>query len=85
MLHGKIKPEFIEKELHSAHVIVVPSIVDNLPYVVIESMALGKVVLASVQGGQREMIDHGVSGFLFDHNIEGDFEEKLQQVLIIIK
>jgi hypothetical protein len=81
LLHGKIKPASIEKELHSAHVIVVPSIVDNLPYVVIEAMALGKVVLASVQGGQREMIDHGVNGFLFDHTIAGDFEEKLQLVL----
>jgi glycosyltransferase involved in cell wall biosynthesis len=78
LLHGKIKPGSIEKELNSAHVIIVPSIVDNLPYVVIEAMALGKVVLASVQGGQREMIEHGVSGFLFDHTIEGDFEEKLQ-------
>jgi glycosyltransferase involved in cell wall biosynthesis len=81
LLHGKIKPEAIGQELHSAHVIIVPSIVDNLPYVVIESMALGKVVLASVQGGQREMIEHGVSGFLFDHTIEGDFEEKLQLVI----
>ena len=80
-LHGKIKPSAIETELHSAHVIIVPSIVDNLPYVVIEAMALGKVVLASVQGGQREMIDHGVNGFLFDHTIDGDFEEKLTQVL----
>jgi len=80
-LHGKIKPSAIESELHSAHVIVVPSIVDNLPYVVIEAMALGKVVLASVQGGQREMIDHGINGFLFDHTIAGDFEEKLQLVL----
>jgi glycosyltransferase involved in cell wall biosynthesis len=80
-LHGKIKPEAIETELHSAHVIVVPSIVDNLPYVVIEAMALGKVVLASVQGGQREMIDHGINGFLFDHTITGDFEEKLQLIL----
>jgi len=80
-LHGKIKPSAIESELHSAHVIIVPSIVDNLPYVVIEAMALGKVVLASVQGGQREMIDHGINGFLFDHTVAGDFEEKLNQVL----
>lgn len=80
-LHGKIKPSSIASELNSAHVIVVPSIVDNLPYVVIEAMALGKVVLASVQGGQREMIDHGVNGFLFDHTIAGDFEEKLHLVL----
>jgi glycosyltransferase involved in cell wall biosynthesis len=83
LLHGKIKPAAIEKELHSAHVIIVSSIVDNLPYVVIESMALGKVVLASVQGGQREMIDHSINGFLFDHTIAGDFEEKLQAVLAL--
>jgi glycosyltransferase involved in cell wall biosynthesis len=81
VLHGKIKPAAIEKELHSAHVIIVASIVDNLPYVIIECMALGKIVLASVQGGQREMIDHGVNGFLFDHTIAGDFDKKLQAVL----
>jgi glycosyltransferase involved in cell wall biosynthesis len=79
--HGKIQPAAIAHELHSAHVIIVPSIVDNLPYVVIEAMALGKIVLASVQGGQREMISHGVNGFLFDHTITGDFEEKLQLIL----
>jgi len=46
-------------------------------------MALGKIVLASVQGGQREMIDQGINGFLFDHTIEGDFEAKLQQALAL--
>jgi glycosyltransferase involved in cell wall biosynthesis len=81
LFHGKIKPSELGNELSSAHVIIVPSIVDNLPYVVIEAMALGKVVLASVQGGQREMIDHGINGFLFDHTIANDFEEKLQEVL----
>lgn len=78
---GKIKPADIENELQGAHVIIVPSIVDNLPYVVIEAMTVGKVVLASVQGGQREMIDHGINGFLFDHTIAGDFDEKLNLVL----
>lgn len=83
LFHGKIKPSELGNELNSAHVIIVPSIVDNLPYVVIEAMALGKVVLASVQGGQREMIDHGKNGFLFDHTIANDFEEKLQEVLAL--
>lgn len=81
LFHGKIKPTEIANELSSAHVIVVPSIIDNLPYVIIETMALGKIVLTSVQGGQREMIDHGINGFLFDHTIENDFEEKLKLVL----
>ena len=55
-LHGKINPAHIKKFIGDAHVIIVPSIVDNLPYVVMEAMSLGKVVLASVQGGQKDML-----------------------------
>ncbi len=80
-LHGKIAPSSIGSSLADAHVVIVPSIVDNLPYVVIEAMALGRIVLASIQGGQREMIDDGVDGFLFDHNEMGSFEKKLNQAL----
>ncbi|WEK37592.1 MAG: glycosyltransferase [Candidatus Pseudobacter hemicellulosilyticus] len=83
VLHGKIKPTAIEQALKNGRIIIVPSIVDNLPYVVIEAMLLGKVVLASVQGGQREMIDHGINGFLFDHQIPGDLEEKLRTILAL--
>ena len=81
ILHGKIRPSEIDQALADAHVIIVPSIVDNLPYVVMEAMSLGKVVLASIQGGQREMIEEGVSGFLFDHQQPGSFKRQLQQVL----
>jgi len=81
IFHGKITPSSLANELKSAHVIIVPSIVDNLPYVVIEAMALGKVVLASMQGGQKEMIDHGTNGFLFDHSLPGDFEKQLTHIL----
>ena len=40
-LHGKIKPGQIQEYLRDAHVIIVPSIVDNMPYVVMEAMSLG--------------------------------------------
>jgi len=80
-LHGKISPSQIQKYLKDAHVVLVPSIVDNLPYVVLEAMGLGKIVLASVQGGQKEIITDGVDGFLFDHFIENDFENKLRKIL----
>ena len=82
-LHGKIKPSQIREYLDDAHVILVPSIVDNLPYVVMEAMSLGKVVLASRQGGQREMIEDGVSGFLFDHNEPGSFKQQLLKILAL--
>ncbi|MBT1703591.1 glycosyltransferase [Chryseosolibacter indicus] len=80
---GKILPSEIKKFLKDAHVIVFPSIVDNLPYAVMEAMSIGKIVLASVQGGQREMIEDGVTGFLFDHNRPDTFEEKLNHILAL--
>ena len=83
ILGNKIPPSSLESELKSAHVIILPSIVDNLPYVVIEAMALGKIVLASRQGGQREMITEGVDGYLFDHDLPGDLENKLKLALAL--
>jgi glycosyltransferase involved in cell wall biosynthesis len=80
-LHGKIRPSQIREYLQDAHVIIVPSIVDNLPYVVMETMSLGKIVLASVQGGQREMMEDGVSGFLFDHREPASFARQLKRIL----
>ena len=81
LFRGKIAPSALADELRSAHVVIVPSIVDNLPYVVLEAMSLGKVVLVSVQGGQREIIEEGIDGFLFDHTLEGDFSRQLKKVL----
>ncbi|HTE12692.1 MAG TPA: glycosyltransferase [Chitinophagaceae bacterium] len=80
-LHGKIQPSQINDYLQDAHIIVVPSIVDNMPYVVMEAMSRGKIVLASIQGGQREMTEAGVSGFLFDHNEAGSFSSQLNKIL----
>lgn len=80
-LHGKIDPSRISEALADAHVVLLPSIVDNLPFACLETLACGKVVLASVQGGQREIITDGVNGFLFDHRDPGSFREKLMQVL----
>lgn len=80
-LRGQMLPEQSKQELLSAHVVIVPSLVDNLPYTVLEAMSLGKVVLASLQGGQSEIIEDGVDGFLFDHSVPNNFQEKLLHVL----
>ena len=80
-LLGAIKAEKLEEYIASAHVIIIPSIVDNLPYTVPEVMSLGKIVLASKQGGQSEIIDHGVDGFLFDHKDKESFKSQLRSIL----
>lgn len=81
LFHDKINPSKINETLSDAHIIILPSIVDNLPYVVLEAMHLGKIVLASVQGGQREMIEDGENGFLFDHQQAGSFKARLLFIL----
>lgn len=83
VFHDKIEPAAIAGALADAHVVVLPSIVDNLPFACLEALGCGKIVLASVQGGQREIITHGENGFLFDHTIIGDFGEKLLAVLAL--
>jgi glycosyltransferase involved in cell wall biosynthesis len=81
VMEGSVSPDKLYDTLHSAHIIVIPSIVDNLPYAVLETMAMGKIVLASVQGGQREIIDDGVNGYLFSHEIKNSFREALDKIM----
>ena len=80
-LTGSISPGEIDREIGDAAVVVIPSITDNLPYTVLEVMALGRLVLVSRQGGQSEVVTDGVDGFVFDHNEPGSFASKLEQVL----
>ena len=81
ILEGQIKPEELFQKLSRAHVIIIPSIVDNLPYTVLETMSLGKLVFASRQGGQSEIIEHGTDGFLFDHTEKDSFKNNLKEIL----
>jgi len=85
VIKDQIPPDQLKNEMSDAHVVVIPSAIDNLPYALLENMALGKVVLASVQGGQAEVIKDGENGFLFDHNIKGDFAKKLFSILSLNK
>ena len=80
-LHGRIDPKNIPSALADAHVVLLPSIVDNLPFACLETLACGKIVLASIQGGQREIITDGDNGFLFDHKDPETFGQKLKHIL----
>ena len=81
VLTGNLPAEEAYSYCKKAKIILVPSLFDNLPYSVIEAMAMGKVVLASTSGGQTEIIRHGQNGFLFDHGKQHDLDEKLDYIL----
>ena len=66
----------------SATALAIPSLYENFPNTCIYSMWLGKPVLVSKSGGQAEMVEEsGKNGIIFDWDKEGDFEEKLEQIL----
>lgn len=66
----------------SATAVTIPSLYENFPNTCIYSMWLGKPVLVSKSGGQAEMVqESGKNGIIFDWDKDGDFEEKLEQIL----
>ncbi len=77
IIAGMAEPGNLQSEIEHANVILVPSTVENLPYTVIEGMSKGKIIIASDQGGQRELITDGVNGFLFDHDNVHSLENKI--------
>ncbi|GAB3526268.1 hypothetical protein GCM10027443_01280 [Pontibacter brevis] len=80
-LEHKIDPSQLHKRLHDSKVVIVPSTVDNLPYVVMEMMSMGLIVLVSKQGGQTEIVDDGINGFVFDHTFPESFYSQLNRIL----
>ena len=80
-LEKKVNPADMRRRLAKAEVVIIPSANDNLPYVAFEMMSLGKIVLASRQGGQREIVEDGINGFIFDHDQPETFSKQLNRIL----
>jgi len=64
---GFLRGDDLAAAYASADVFVMPSRTETLGLVVLEAMAAGLPVVAARAGGIPEMIEQGVSGFLFDN------------------
>jgi glycosyltransferase involved in cell wall biosynthesis len=84
-LKDKISPEERTAFLAGSTLFIIPSIVDNLPYAVLELMGMGKILIVSKQGGQAEIISAGKDGFIFDYHQADSFEQVLKKVLVLSK
>lgn len=65
----------------AAHLFVIPSLQDNLPNTIIESMLCGTPVVGFDTGGIPEMIDHKVNGYLAQFKSSSDLAEGVRWVL----
>ena len=69
-------------ELYSvAHLFVIPSLQDNLPNTIIESMLCGTPVVGFRTGGIPEMIEHRVNGYLAKCKSSTDLAKGMRWVL----
>jgi glycosyltransferase involved in cell wall biosynthesis len=66
--------------IEGAHLVVLPSLVDNLPNACLEAMGLGKVVIGTKGATFDELITDGVNGFLVPPNNPAALAEKLTSV-----
>lgn len=64
-----------------AHLFVIPSLQDNLPNTIIESMSCGTPVVGFRTGGIPEMIDHRVNGYLAEPKSSEDLAAGIKWVL----
>lgn len=73
----------LNKLIKEALAVIVPSIwPENMPYSVLETLALGKLVIASDTGGIAEMIKDNDNGRLFKNNDYLDLADKINSSIL---
>jgi glycosyltransferase involved in cell wall biosynthesis len=77
---GKQPPQVVKQRLSQVRALIMPSLLENFPYAVIEAMAAGCPVIVSQSGGHAELVEDGISGFIFSHQKKGDLERKINLV-----
>jgi glycosyltransferase involved in cell wall biosynthesis len=79
---GRIEDENVMAAYYSAaDVFVLPSMAENSPLTVIESMACGTPVVAFDVGGVPELIDHRSSGYIARYRDSDDLAEGIRWIL----
>ncbi|MET4082119.1 glycosyltransferase involved in cell wall biosynthesis [Pedobacter sp. UYP30] len=62
---------------HQYHALILPSRSEGLPLTVIEAMSLGRTVIVTNAGGNAEIIEENVTGFIGEANVK-DFDEVME-------
>ena len=76
---GYIDSEYTMSVIYNAaDVFVAPSLADNLPYTILESLFCGTPVVAFNVGGIPELIDHTLNGYLANYKNSGDLAEGIK-------
>ena len=69
-------------EIRRNNVMVLPSLMEGLPVVLIEALAMQKAVVASCIAGIPELVSEGVTGLLFTPSNWDDLQIQLRRLLV---
>lgn len=78
---GKLSRKDVFLNYCSADVCCFPSWWENMPMVVLESMAVGAIVVSTNAGGTKEIITNGYDGFLCERRNSEKLSESLYKAL----
>lgn len=78
---GKLSLQETRNKMKDCYCLVVPSLTEGLPRVILEAMALGKPVIVSNVGGIPDLVKDGQTGFLCQAGDSWDLAEKLRILL----
>jgi glycosyltransferase involved in cell wall biosynthesis len=78
---GSVGRERLRELLAQAAAVVLPSLEDNCPMVILEAAAAGVPVAGAAIGGIPDLIDHGRTGLLFDPRQRAQIAESVRQLL----
>lgn len=79
---GFVDRDGLKQWLEQATILVLPSLEDNCPMVVLESMASGVPVVAANVGGVPDLVKHRVTGLLCDPHDPESIRSAVEQLLI---
>jgi glycosyltransferase involved in cell wall biosynthesis len=67
--------------ISNSHCVVLPSYREGLPLTLLEAAAMGRPIIATDVTGCREVVEHGVNGYLCKAKDENDLAEKMKDMI----
>lgn len=80
-IRGLVKYSEMPEVFESSDILVVPSVYENCPTIILEAMSSGKIVVASRVGGIPEIIEDNYNGFLFEKGNSKELAKILVNIL----
>lgn len=77
---GYMTGQRLAAAMGSVDALILPSRTETLGLVLIEAMAAGSVVVGARAGGVPDLVDDGVTGFMFNPDEPGDLKRVVQRV-----